>query len=169
MKTRLLDRHSNRPRCARTSEELGFTLVEMMVASVVLSVSMVAVLGSTVTLMSHSRGTDARVGAIQLQQSVIEDIRARANADEDILDYVLPFQMDPDGTMNVASVGDIRFTVQGVIPPVVQGGPPQYFTIPVADGFDRDAVPQALELRVIADVVSGPVDATYVFTGSVYR
>ncbi len=169
MKTRLINRCPGRRGIPNASDNGGFTLVEMMVAGAVMTTVMVALLGALITLMSHSDATDGRVAAVLLQQSIMEDIRAQADADLDILDYRLPFETNQEGTVNVASLGDVRVTVQGVVPSLVEGGMPTYFPIPVSSGFDKETLPEQLEIRITTDVVTGPVDATYVFTGVVSR
>ena len=160
--------HSGQSCRSRRPDEAGFTLVELMVAAVVITSGMVVILGFLVTLIAHSQGADAKVAAVQFQRSVLEDIRARAELNQDVLDYTLPFPTNPDGTIFIASLGLVNVSVEGVLPPG-GGGNPTYFDIPVGNGFDKLGAPQQIEIRVRLDVDTGPMDGIHTFSGVVDR
>ena len=168
MKTRLINRCRGWLKIPSALEASGFTLVEIMIANMVMTTAMVGLLGSVVTLTTHSTATDARVAATQFQQSIMEDIRMQAAAGNDILDYNLPFETSLQGTMNVASIGEVRVSVQAVVPSPA-GEVPMYLPIPVPDAYKEMITSDLLEIRIVTEIVHGPIDATYVFTGVVNR
>ena len=143
----------------------GFTLIELMVASAVFAVGMVVVLGGIVSLFTQSAVSDSRVAAVQFHESILDQMRQLERTAA--LNYTVPLPQNADGTVHVPGLGDVNIIIQGVIPAVVVGDPPTFFTIPMPVGFDATTVPQVYEVQIQLDVLRGPADGTYTMAGMI--
>lgn len=73
----------------RNRSDAGFTLVELMVASGIIGVSMAMTMGSLISVATAQRTTEADAIATSHTASILEDIRNTTSL-EDVLTYVAP-------------------------------------------------------------------------------
>src|SRR5262249_33106296 len=67
--------HGARRRVARLREDRGFTLLEVLVAAVVLAVALLSMFGLLDSSLQASAATQAREGATNLARQILEDAR----------------------------------------------------------------------------------------------
>jgi len=73
----------------RSRSEAGFTLVELMIASGIIGVSLAMTMGSLVSVSTAQRTTEADAVATTHVSSILEEIRSTTSID-DVYEYIPP-------------------------------------------------------------------------------
>jgi len=124
--------------------DAGFTLLELMVASGVFAISLVALLGGVVQLTSHNEMTQRRALANTFNRNTLETLRGMDAAE--ILAWEIPLD-DPElGTVTIPGFGQAMPRVFALIPDGQGGVTP--FEIGVDDPATVPNPPNPLEVQM---------------------
>lgn len=122
----------------------GFTLVELMIASGVFAISLVALLGGVVQVTTHNDMANNRAQANMFNRNTLETLRGLGA--DDVLAYQIPLDNPEMGTVNIPGFGEAIPTMFAMIPNA-QGGV-DLFELGVDDPATVPDPPNPMEVQI---------------------
>jgi type II secretory pathway pseudopilin PulG len=146
-----------------TRNDAGSTMIELIIAAVVFTTGMVAVLGGMTSMQTQNRYSEDRARAVNYSMSQMEALRGLSVTG--LLNYVVPYDNVQAQTVNIPGSGPCTVALFAVIPGAGDAAP-TYLQLgsSAAAAYPSASVPNPVEVQAVV-TPSGPgVQASFKVT-----
>ncbi len=143
--------------------DAGSTLIELLIAAVVFTTGMVAILGGMTTLSAQNRFSEDRGRAVNYSMSQMEALRGLSVSA--LLNYVVPYDNQQAQTVTIAGSGPCTVVLYAVIPGA-DGAAPTYLQLgsAAAAAYNQASVPNPVEVQAVVTPAGAGIHPRYSIT-----